>query len=85
MQVQLADTFSDHPTIVGLSDGAYRLYVTALCWTARHDTGGEIPAGVIRQLRGTPKMATELVARGLWEFTHVGWVVNQNDCYRVED
>ena len=75
MWSRLDDTFVDHPVIAGLSDIAYRVYVTSIVWAGKHLTDGHVPAGVLPQLRGTPKIARELVAASLWDLTVDGWLI----------
>jgi hypothetical protein len=60
------DGFADHPKIVGLSDAAFRLHVTAICYVARHKTDGRVPksAPFIRLAR-----AKELLQARVWEDT----------------
>lgn len=40
--VKLADEFPDNPKIQGLSDRAFRYYVTSLCYSSRHLTDGAL-------------------------------------------
>jgi len=56
----------DHPKIEGLSDGAFRLLVTAWCWCSRNLTDGFIKA-TSWDMRGTAKARRELIAAGLVE------------------
>ena len=43
--LRIDDAMVDHPKIIGLSDGAFRLHITALCYCARHLTDGTYGAG----------------------------------------
>lgn len=61
------DAFPEHPKIVGLSDAAFRLQVTAIAYSSRNLTDGRIPAGAVRSLGFMPKHAAELVAANVWE------------------
>jgi hypothetical protein len=70
--VKLDDGFTEHPKVAGLSDAAFRLHVNALCWCARRETDGVVPATVRKLLGATPKLIAELVAAGLWEETEGG-------------
>lgn len=73
--VRIDDTFPDHPKIVGLSDAAFRAHVSGLCYAGRYLTDGHIPTSALRQI-GTRKAAQELEARGIWDKTDHGWVIN---------
>ena len=73
--VRIDDTFPDHPKIVGLTDAAFRAHVAGLCYAGRYLTDGHIPTSALRQI-GTRKAAQELEARGLWDKTDHGWVIN---------
>ena len=68
MWVKLDDHFDDHPKIAGLSDGAFRLHVSALTYCARKDTEGRIARSVLLKLqpRTPAKFAAELVAARVW-------------------
>lgn len=61
--IRVDDGFSEHPKIVGLSDGAFRLHVRALCYCGRWSTDGVLPKG---SLKFSAKRAHELVERGIW-------------------
>jgi len=53
----------ENPKIVGLSDGAFRLYVEAICWCSRQETNGTVPVAAMRRL-GKPRFIAELVKAG---------------------
>lgn len=72
--VKVDDTFPDHPRVIGLTDGAFRAHVTALCWAARHLTDGSIPSSALRVI-GDRKHAQELQTAGLWSKTDHGWAI----------
>jgi hypothetical protein len=73
--LRLDDGFPDHPKVGGLSDKAFRLHVSALCYSARHLTDGFIPADrpplLVHRLK--PAVIDELVRRGAWEPAVDGW------------
>jgi len=70
---KLSDDFWCHPSIVGLSDRAFRLHVTAICWSAALETDGQVPRSVLPILRGSAAAVRELVEAGLWEPDADGW------------
>lgn len=61
----------DHPKIEGLSDGAFRLLVTAWCWCSRNLTDGFIPDASWSK-RGTARSRQKLVEVGLVEVVSGG-------------
>lgn len=76
--VRLDDRFTDHPKVAGVSDAAFRLHVSGLCWSARNLTDGNIARAIIGRL-GVPnpaKKAAQLVDAGLWEATGDGWLIH---------
>jgi hypothetical protein len=65
--VNLDDAFPDHPKVVGLSDRAFRLHVSGICYANRHLTDGLIGATVVPRLtNGWTKGLAELLDQGLW-------------------
>lgn len=76
---KLIDDFPEHPKVVGLSDQAFRLYVTALCYASRNLTDGAVPAGIIKRLGATTKALSELLAANLWH------VETDPPLYRIHD
>lgn len=70
-QVRLDERFSTRPVVQTLTDRAFRLHVTAICWSAQYQTAGVVPRVMLRTLsRGSSRAraaAEELVAAGLWE------------------
>lgn len=65
--IRLLDSFPEHPKVVGLSDGAYRLYVNALCYCSRNLTDGNVPATAIKSMGGSPSRLRELCHAGLFD------------------
>jgi hypothetical protein len=62
-----------------LSDAAFRLYVSSVCWCSEQLTDGRIATEELRivsDVRDPEAAAGELVARGLWEEVDGGWLVH---------
>jgi hypothetical protein len=72
--VKLSDDFASHPVVLGLSDGAFRLYVAGLCYCARHLTDGVIPVAVVPTLgvERHRQATAELLRVGRW-VADAGW------------
>lgn len=64
---RLDDDFPQHPKVIGLSDGAFRLHVTAICYATRNLTDGKITTAIAKFLNGTPKQIAELHNAGVWD------------------
>jgi hypothetical protein len=81
--LKLDDGFDTHPKVVGLTDGAFRLHVAAMCYCARHLTDGEIPAAILASLhhRTPRKFAAELVTSTLWISTQNGYKIDSFNRY----
>ena len=62
--IRLDNTMPENPKVVGLSDGAFRLFVEAICWCSRQEKDGDIPAAMMRRI-GTPRHIRELVDANL--------------------
>lgn len=79
--VRLDDQFPDHPKVAGLSNDAFCLHVTAMCWTAKQQTDGKLPSRLLSRLAWRcqdPVMAKEeLVTAGVWDVDPVdGWNIH---------
>lgn len=77
--VRLDDRFPSHRKVALLSDRAFRLYVSALCWSAENLTEGrvtdrELP--LIARVRGPKAVANELETAGLWDRDGDGWAIH---------
>ncbi len=75
--VRLDDAFAEHPKVIGLSDGAFRAHVSALCYCNRNLTDGRVPA-----VLGNGH-AEELVAAGVWEQNGNGFVIHDYGDYQM--
>jgi hypothetical protein len=64
--VRIDDGFPNHPKIIGLSDGAFRLYITALCYSNAYLTDGIIPINTVKKLSNSRHISA-LVEANLWE------------------
>lgn len=77
--VRLDDRFPEHPKVTRLSDAAFRLHVSAICYSNRQETDGVIPeaqAALLVRTRKLRALINELVASGLWEVDHLGWRIH---------
>lgn len=73
------DRFPWHRKVRGLSDAAFRLHVSAVCWSCEHLTDGAIPADdlpLVSDVKRTGPAVAELVRRGLWDEVQDGWEVH---------
>ena len=68
------DGFADHPKVIGCSLAAVGLWTKAGAWCSKHLTDGAVPGAMVRVFGGTPKLAAELVAAGLWDTTTTGFL-----------
>jgi hypothetical protein len=76
---RLDDRFPTHPKVRPLSDAAFRLHVSALCWTAENLTDGRIESRQLRyvsDVKQPTRAAKELVESGLWHVGESGWSIN---------
>lgn len=66
--VRLDDSFPEHGKVERLSDAAFRLHVSALCYCARNLTDGVVEPRVVRRVvpRFRRQSLAELLAAGLW-------------------
>lgn len=77
--VRLDDRFPSHRKVALLSDRAFRLHVSALCWASENLTEGKIldsELRVIAHVRGIKAAAKELEDRELWDRVDDGWVIH---------
>lgn len=65
--VRIDDCFPDHRKVEGLSDGAFRVIVSALCYANRNETDGRLNARDLAKLGATKKRIDELLEAGLFE------------------
>lgn len=89
--IKIDDDLPDHPKVAGLTDGAFRLYLTGLCYCSRHLTDGRIPEAVTSRwgVRHADRAASELMSAGLWTssadgFEVVGYLEHQRSKVEVE-
>lgn len=77
--LRLDDAFTDHPKVDALSDPAFRLHVSGICYSARLLTDGKVPADRVARLvpQFKPKTLAELVTAGLWTL--------EGDSYDIHD
>ena len=77
--VKLDDRFPSHRKIALLSDRAFRLHVSAICWCSENLTDGRIgerELPLVAHIRGLKATAKQLEDAGLWDRTDDGWIVH---------
>ena len=82
MWFRVDDGWWSHPKVAALSLQARGLWVTAGSWCSQHLTDGHVPRGALPLLRGTGKLAAELVQSGLWVETAEGWQMHDWELYQ---
>ena len=82
MWLKLDDGFAENSKIETLSDRAFRLHVTAMCYCAKNLTDGYISergarvCGVLANNSRPMRNVSELVEKGLWHAVDGGWEIN---------
>lgn len=79
--VRLDDQFPIHRKVDSLSDPAFRLHVSAICWCARNLTDGcvseaDLDAAAPRTMKRPGRFVAELVRRGVWSSAADGWTIH---------
>jgi hypothetical protein len=75
--VRIDEKAMDHPKIMRLSDGAFRLWVAGLAYCQKHLTDGAIPREALKLLPAmTRGRVGELVSGGMWEQVELGFQVH---------
>lgn len=79
--VKIDDGFPEHPKVGGLTDRAFRVHLTALCYSSRNLTDGHLTTKSVRVLAAilgvsVKKSVEELTEAELWHRTHDGYVIN---------
>jgi hypothetical protein len=72
--VQIDDGMADHPKIMSLSHGAFRLQIEGLCFANRNLTDGHVPR--LAAHRHGKRYAAELVAAGVWDAVDGGYMIH---------
>lgn len=82
--VRLDDNFADHPKIIALSDTAFRLFITGLCYSNRQLTDGLIPYQIVNAWVGDNplKPSDELEDQNLWERVGKGFMIRSYTEYQ---
>jgi hypothetical protein len=76
---RLDDMLPVHPKIRALSDSAFRLYISAICWSSLHRTDGHVPSNQLRfvsDVRRSQQCVEQLLQAGLWETADGGWLIH---------
>ena len=74
--IRLDRGFPENPKVVPLSDAAFRLHVTLICWCARNKTNGVVTYGVMKAL--APKARVK-------ELLDAGLLDDNGEAYEVHD
>ena len=82
--VRLDDNFADHPKVIALTDTAFRLFITGLCYSNRQLTDGLIPYQIVMTWVGDnpEKPSDELEDQNLWERVDKGFLIRSYDEYQ---
>ena len=82
--VRVDDNFADHPKIIALSDKAFRLFITGLCYSNRQLTDGVIPYQIVSAWVGDDpfKPSDELEDQNLWERVDKGFAIRSYTEYQ---
>lgn len=72
------DNFADHPKVIALSDGAFRLHATGILYSARYLTDGVVPGSQVPRLTPNyePAHLRELVQAGMWKHDGAHYLIH---------
>lgn len=82
--VRIDDNFADHPKVIALSDSAFRLFITGLCYSNRQLTDGLIPYQIVSAWVGDDLMkpSDELEKQELWKRVTKGFQIRSYTEYQ---
>lgn len=73
------DRFPFHRKVRPLTDAAFRLHVSAICWSCEHLTDGRVLSdelALCSDVRKPTAAVAELVRRGMWHELPDGWAIH---------
>lgn len=77
---RLDERFPSHRKVRRLTSDAFRLHVSAICWSSENLTDGKILAGELTMVSSDVKkherLAGECVAAGVWDLLPDGWLIH---------
>lgn len=77
--LKVDDEFPEHKKVRRLSDGAFRLHVTAMCLCAKDETDGRVAEADLDDMKNIDrlrKFIPALVLADLWEVIDGGWLIH---------
>ncbi|MFD4257759.1 hypothetical protein ACFWR9_09005 [Streptomyces sp. NPDC058534] len=77
--VKLDDRFPSHRKVALLTDRAFRLHVSALCWASENLTDGRIAdreLPLVAKVRNVKATAQQLAEAGVWDRIEGGWEIH---------
>jgi len=82
--VRLDDNFADHLKVIALSDSAFRLFITGLCYSNRQLTDGFLSYQIVATWVGDnpTKPSDELEENNLWRRADKGFFIRSYDEYQ---
>lgn len=75
--IRFEDNFPEHPKVLALSDGAFRLHVQAIAYCSRQLTDGHVSIAAVESLtRRSSRLTAELIRARLWEPVDDGYLIH---------
>jgi hypothetical protein len=77
--IKIDDSFPDHPKVVGLSDTAFRVHISGLCYCGKYLTDGKVPMKIAaRFAEENMEVIAELSLAGLWleDLSNNGFIIH---------
>ena len=78
------ERYPSHRKVRPLSDAAFRLDVSAVCWSSEHLTDGFVSTddlALVSDVKRPKAAANELVKRGRWDEVDGGWAIHDFHIY----
>jgi len=91
--IKIDDSFPNHPKVIGLSDKAFRIHISGLCYCGTYLTDGYVPMTAVSKWADEDmSVVVELVNAGLWRdavqengFRIHDYLAHQTSKQQVED
>src|SRR5438309_2572507 len=85
--VKIDDHFDEHEKVDAISDAAFRLHISAMCFAARNLTDGDLSSHRARMLASRWTNGSELINElemcQLWEVREDGWHIHDFEEYNT--